>query len=537
MKRKSETSKKINILAALLTAALLSVSCWDGFGEMIDDAWSNTDAPAEVVMTDSALTATSMTLNWTEPTGGDFSHVLISWSGPATGSATLPKGTTQWVLTGCASGDEYTVSVKTVDVVGNVSDGAKFSITIPAAPISLYFLYTEEKLRSTLVGNTDFTGYCILMADISLNGTWTPLYSYYSGTMDGNGHVIRNVTISLTNTASFFGYIYPSTTIKNLGFEKVNIKGGGSSVTGGIAAYNEGIIVNCYVTGDIEGDNIVGGLVGSNSYHIANCYFKGNVTGVHMVGGLTGNHLSYIVLSKCHAEAVVKGTGSEGTGGLVGNVGNGVQSGRGPISDCYASGEVIASSSYSGGLVGRFMGIGATISNCHSSVKVTSTSTYAGGFIGYTNYGSIVKCSATGEVNGITYAGGFIGFASNTIVSNCYATGKVTGTGAAGGFIGQTANAPFTNCYATGSVSGTWQGGFMGYNQGGSTVTYCFYDRGTTGQSDTGKGIPKYTSEMILQGTYTSWDFTGETVNGTADIWSISPSINGGYPYLTGMVP
>ncbi|MDA3955430.1 hypothetical protein [Oceanispirochaeta sp.] len=42
---------------------------------------------------------------------------------------------------------------------------------------------------------------------------------------------------------------------------------------------------------------------------------------------------------------------------------------------------------------------------------------------------------------------------------------------------------------------------------------------------------------MNTQSSFTNWDFTGETTNGSEDIWSISSTINNGYPYLTGMVP
>jgi hypothetical protein len=42
---------------------------------------------------------------------------------------------------------------------------------------------------------------------------------------------------------------------------------------------------------------------------------------------------------------------------------------------------------------------------------------------------------------------------------------------------------------------------------------------------------------MMDSANYSGWDFAGETTNGTNDYWSISSSINGGYPYLTGMAP
>ncbi|MCI1209216.1 MAG: hypothetical protein LKF96_07225 [Treponema sp.] len=102
-------------------------------------------------------------------------------------------------------------------------------------------------------------------------------------------------------------------------------------------------------------------------------------------------------------------------------------------------------------------------------------------------------------------------------------------------------------CYSTGLVSGTgsYIAGFLGDSSG--IVTSCFYDRTTSGQSDTGKVTPEFTSEMQTESTFTSaseggWDFAGETTNGTDDIWTIDTSakpvkVNNGYPYLSALPP
>ena len=83
-----------------------------------------------------------------------------------------------------------------------------------------------------------------------------------------------------------------------------------------------------------------------------------------------------------------------------------------------------------------------------------------------------------------------------------------------------------SNCYATGAVSGTFStGGLVGSNNS-ATISNCFYDQETSGQSDTGNGDPKTTGEMKEQGTFTGWDFTGT--------WGMGGGINDGYPYLLG---
>lgn len=76
-------------------------------------------------------------------------------------------------------------------------------------------------------------------------------------------------------------------------------------------------------------------------------------------------------------------------------------------------------------------------------------------------------------------------------------------------------------CHATGAVTGNEEvGGLVGFNEG--NVYDSYYDRYTTGQSDTGKGEPKTTGEMQLRSTYAGWDFLY--------IWGIEDG--SGYPVL-----
>ena len=72
------------------------------------------------------------------------------------------------------------------------------------------------------------------------------------------------------------------------------------------------------------------------------------------------------------------------------------------------------------------------------------------------------------------------------------------------------------------------KGGLIGYNAG--TVSNSYYDTEISGQSDTGKGVPKTTVEMKQETTFntgvpaTTWDF--------AAIWGLTSAINNSYPYL-----
>ena len=173
-----------------------------------------------------------------------------------------------------------------------------------------------------------------LMKDIDLSGeAWTPIgigdafYAgtpSYSGTFDGKGHTIKNLSIdSSAHYVGLFGYVYGGT-IRNL---TVSGSVKGSEHTGGIAgaanggtfencanqcavqggttggiigfATEEGILIvrDCYNVGSITTTtgNSVGGIIGqciNTSGTIRNCYNAGTVTGTASVGAIIGNPVS-----------------------------------------------------------------------------------------------------------------------------------------------------------------------------------------------------------------------------------------------------
>ncbi len=175
-----------------------------------------------------------------------------------------------------------------------------------------------------------------------------------------------------------------------------------------------------------------------------------------------------------------------------------------------------------GGLAGYIEN--ATVTNCHVTGTVDGTGLYVGGFAGYITGTSVVtKCSATPTItNNNFYNGGFVGFVTTgAAISNCYATGDITSSSLiVGGFVGQTAGS-ITNCYSIGVPDGSpVEGGFCGINSG--TITGCYYDSTTSGQSDTGKGIPKTTGDMQKMATFIGWDFE------LPDIWDLSEDLS--YP-------
>lgn len=211
--------------------------------------------------------------------------------------------------------------------------------------------------------------------------------------------------------------------------------------------------------------------------------------------GLFGNLDSTASVTNMKLENVsVNGLAS--VGGLAG-------SSAGTISSSYVKGNVTGHDEDTGGLVGYNVSYG-TISNSYAAVSVTSSTNNVGGLVG-SNFGTIRDSYATGSVaSSGYYIGGLVGLNAEKTIANSYATGKVSGSDYAGGLVGANGNR----------------------RVGPGTISNSFYDKGTTGQSDSGKGTGNPTEAMKSQGTYTAanWDFSGT--------WGMDASHNNGYPYL-----
>jgi hypothetical protein len=225
--------------------------------------------------------------------------------------------------------------------------------------------------------------------------------------------------------------------------------------------------------------------------------------------------------------------------GLFGQVGR-----DGKVQNLGTADAKIAGAQSVGGLVGANFGV---LSHCWSTGAVTGTGTWVGGLVGMNSYG-VVACSySAGSVSGRaagltpTEVGGLVGYNNRGAVSDCYSTVTVSKTdedlhsaSAAGGLIGFDEDGAVTSCYSAGRVDGlgVYVGGLVGSSSGGSIVTTSFWDTKTSGQTRSAGGTGKTTAEMQTASTFldAGWDFVGETVNGSEDIWKIAEGV--GYPRL-----
>jgi hypothetical protein len=420
-----------------------------------------------------------------------------------------------------------------------------------------------------IAANTGYLdGHYKLGADVDLSSvtSWTPIGTDskpFTGTFDGNGYTIAGVTISSGNGyLGLFGYA------SGAAFTDVVLMGvsitRGSSDIGALAAYCiDCTVTGCSSSGTMSGWKFLGGLIGhyvanSAAAAITDCSSSCEVTGTgNYIGGLIGytnggSSANTMTVIGCSASGSVEGTYD--IGGLIGEV-----YGYTTVTGCHATGTVNStdhsSSLYgTGGLIGVLDGgekndPSCVVKGCYATGAVTGEVDFIGGLVGINGYaysttvrpGKITCCYATGIVTGRCQVGGLVGENNKySILDNSFATGEVHGTSSyIGGCVGYNCSS-VANCYSIGLVSGTGSdiGGFIGCMSSDGTVTSCFYDRDTSGQSDnSGKGTPEYTSAMKTESTFTSaseggWDF--------ANVWKITGglnAVNGGYPYLTALPP
>jgi len=191
--------------------------------------------------------------------------------------------------------------------------------------------------------------------------------------------------------------------------------------------------------------------------------------------------------------------------------------------------------------------------NCYSHGGGVSGEEKVGGLVGANYQGTVSQCFSTTSVActfPIGAFGGLAGANKDGLIVNSYARGNVSSTSAdnVGGLVGTNNGGEIRNCYSTGSVSGDENvGGLVGINYTGD-IYDSFWNKQTSGKSNMcgaelmGDGCDdsygKWTSAMKTASTFADagWDFLGEVINGTEDIWRLC--VDGtSYPQLNWQFP
>lgn len=289
-----------------------------------------------------------------------------------------------------------------------------FSALIDAGSMDRFRAYMWlHDIEAVQAIRDNFAGHYALSGDIDASPTVTwrdgagfipigDIYAGFQGMLDGRGHVIDGLHISISTAMhlGLFGYIDVAGVVENLGLDNVFVEGFASIRVGALAGANAGTIRGVRIgAGSILGEEGVGGLVGVND------------------GGLIED-------SHSHADVSYSGTGVAGVGtGFGGLVG---ASGFGTIRRSFATG------------------------NVHGEILI-------GGLIGLVEGGEIIASYATGDAVGTVLVGGLVGGAeSATVIDQTYSTGAVIGSGLVGGLIGYAGENPavVTNSYWDTSLSG-----------------------------------------------------------------------------------
>lgn len=140
----------------------------------------------------------------------------------------------------------------------------------------------------------------------------------FTGSFDGAGHVIENLTINRPEDREMglFGRTEGSV-IMNVGLEHVSISSG--EYTGALIGRNHGSQVSyVYSTGEISGDDRVGGLLGDNrdEGQVENSWSTADVSGDRRIGGIAGYNRDGSSISTSFATGAI--SGNRDVGGLVG---------------------------------------------------------------------------------------------------------------------------------------------------------------------------------------------------------------------------
>ena len=238
-------------------------------------------------------------------TGGTF-------SGTVTNTGTITGGTFSGGITGTPA---------LVTGNGTVTDPYQIST---AAGLKWF----RDKVNNAKT--PDETKICVeLTEDIDLSGEeWSPIgigqgvywgSLSYSGTFDGKGHTIKNLSIdnSSANFVGLFGYVLGGT-IRNLTVSG-SVKGSGH--TGGIAGGADGgTFENCANLCVVQSDSTEGGTTGGiigfalNMDYVLivrDCYNVGSITGRH-AGGIIGQCSWHETISNCYNAGTVTGTANAG---------------------------------------------------------------------------------------------------------------------------------------------------------------------------------------------------------------------------------
>ena len=242
----------------------------------------------------------------------------------------------------------------------------------------------------------------LLEMDLDLAGEEL-IIPVFSGIFDGQGHTVSGLEIRQEGSQmGLFRYLQQGAVIRDLAILDARVIPQGSACQVGIlAGRNYGSIVNCRVSGALEGDEEVGGIAGVNEENgvIRSCTADVTVVGNRRSGGITGSN-------------------------------------HGTLNNCANSGNI---NIYTNEMIYDLEDF--TVENLEEASSGSRLDAHmdTGGIAGFSD-GKIYYCTNTGTVG---YAhvgyntGGIVGRLHQGYIQNCTNTGHVLGRKDVGGITGQ----------------------------------------------------------------------------------------------------
>ena len=384
-----------------------------------------------------------------------------------------------------------------------------------ALTLSLLMLFTMIPLSVSADGATildvatqDANGNYYLTGDVTVTATYA---DEFTGTFDGkgytvttsvplfdkvNGATIKNLIVTGDITTGYAAVancvIGAGTTATMSIFEKIENRANVTNTTVSIADGN----YHSKLTSDAVAAGGIVGVVYSTSANFTGCVNTGNVTSPMVTGGIV-SYLSgcIVTISNCKNGGIITATG-DNAGGIVAflNYNTNVT-----IEKCENT-NTVQGTSYVGGIVGssnttdNYYNI-IFVTACKNAGEIIASGTRAGGIVGYVKtqsniyVGNISYCYNTADItakSGLKECGGIVGcLADKTAqVVGCYNSGKITGQRGAQIYFTSVARAPANQ-----------NGSLNYYVSGGKTPYYSYNDGGAFDGNST-----SYTEEELASG-------------------------------------
>ena len=503
---------------------------------------------------------------------------------------------------GGAASQRSNVATVNVNTQGFGSNG-KFLAPIEApvaGSIAISNRTQLENIKNNLSGNYHLT------QDIDLSGVeWTPIGEDYSneftGTLDGQGYVIHNLTITGERSKSYefvalFGYA-SGAVIKNIGLEEtlINVTTGeytsAISVSGICNSFSDNVISNCYNAGIVAATTISGSITACGicySGYVSNCYNNCTITASANADSALSPLDSIEAYGICsYKYGAIENCYNTGAISISSGNSNNYNSAEasgicrdnyavGTISDCYNEGDITVTTNGYASISGICNINSGNISNCYNTGNIAAFSSsylFSGGICCShgDSTGVIRSCYNTGDIFALStssYAyiniGGICGSVDtggNVIIKDCYNMGAVTGfanggnEAYVGGIFGRSYSSyknAINNCYNLGAVSvsasntdNAYTGGISGEAYDENNISNAYWNSEC---EQIVNGVSRDDAEKRIVGSLTDTTTGRLTTAQMKDaanfanfdfetVWDISPAVNDGYPFLRDLSP